>query len=195
MTRQKEIRLGFWVDKLTNSIENTISGEVFDTAITLLTQKDSKQIKKKHGAFDWHIELRQQDRQVYKLSAVQNPTIIQGLISLTDKGDHIFMDLIENAYFNKGKKKLYSGVAGNLVALGCKLSFERGYEGIVSFIAKTQLIEHYKQTLGAKLFAGNRMFIDTKEALTLVSKYFKDFDYGKFLRKWMRKTLSSKIVL
>ena len=83
------------------------------------------------------------------------------------------MNLIENASFNKGKKKLYKGVAGNLVAFACKTSFEKKYDGVVSFVAKTQLIEHYKQTLGAKLFAGNRMFIDTKESLMLVEKYFK----------------------
>lgn len=179
MAKQKETGLDFWVDKLTNSIENTISGEVFDTAVTLLTSKDSKQIKRKDWTFNWHAELKAQVRQVYKLTTVQNPDIIQGLISLTDKGDHIFMDLIESATFNKGKKKLYSGVAGNLVAYACKLSFGKGYDGVVSFIAKTQLIEHYRQTLGAKLFAGNRMFIDTPEALTLATKYFKDFDYGK----------------
>lgn len=86
---------------------------------------------------------------------------------------------IESAAFNKGKKKLYSGVAGNLVGYACKLAFERGYDGVVSFIAKTQLIEHYRQTLAAKLFAGNRMFIDTGEAFTLATKYFNDFDYGK----------------
>jgi hypothetical protein len=80
----------------------------------------------------------------------------------------------------KAGKSCNSGVAGNLVAYACKLSFERGYEGVVSFNAKTQLIEHYRQTLGAKLFAGNRMFIDTPEALTLVTRYFKDVDYGKF---------------
>ncbi len=60
-------------------------------------------------------------------------------------------------------------------AFACKLSFEKGYAGVVSFIAKTQLIPHYEQTLGAKLFGGNRMFIDTKEALILTTKYFKDF--------------------
>lgn len=85
------------------------------------------------------------------------------------------MDLIENAKFNKGRHKLYRGVAGNLVAFGCKMSFEKKYGGIVSFIAKTQLIKHYEQTLGAKLFSGNRMFIDTKEAFILTTKYFKDF--------------------
>lgn len=179
MAKQKETGLDFWVDKLTNSIENTISGEVFDTAVTLLTSKDGKQIKRKDWTFNWQGQLKAQDRQVYKLTTVENPDIIQGLISLTDKGDHIFMDLIESSTFNKGKKKLYSGVAGNLVAYACKLSFERGYDGVVSFVAKTQLIEHYRQTLGAKLFTGNRMFIDTPEALTLTTKYFKDFGYGK----------------
>ena len=180
MAKHNETRLDFWVDKLTNSIENTISGEVFDTAITLLTSKDIKQIKNKEWNFDWQFELRQQERKVYKLTTVQNPNIIQGLISITDKGDHIFMDLIESATFNKGRKKLYNGVAGNLVAFACKSSFECGYDGVVSFVAKTQLIGHYKQTLGATLFAGNRMFIDTREAIILVTKYFKDFDYGKF---------------
>lgn len=84
------------------------------------------------------------------------------------------MDLIESAKFNKGKSKLYKGVAGNLVAFACKLSFESGYDGVVSFIAKTQLIKHYEQTLGANLFGGNRMFIDTREAFILTTKYFKD---------------------
>ncbi len=180
MAKPNETRLDFWVDKLTNSIENTISGEVFDTVITLLPSKDgNKQIKRKDWIFNWQSEFKMPDRQVYKLTTVQNPDIIQGLISLTDKGDHIFMDLIESAVFNKGKKKLYTGVAGNLVAFACKFSFERSNEGVVSFYAKTQLIEHYRETLGAKQFAANRMFIDTPEALKLVSKYFKDFDYGK----------------
>lgn len=85
------------------------------------------------------------------------------------------MDLIESATFNKGKSKLYRGVAGNLVAFGCKMLFEKKYDGVVSFIAKTQLVEHYEQTLGAKFFSGNRMFIDTKEAFILTTKYFKDF--------------------
>ena len=85
------------------------------------------------------------------------------------------MDLIESAKFNKGKNKLYKAVSGNLVAFGCKISFEKKYDGVVSFMAKTQLVEHYEQTLGAKLFGGNRMFIDTKEAFILTTKYFKDF--------------------
>lgn len=148
---------------------------MFDTVIRQMNLPDIKQLKKTDWVFNWKAEVQDKSKQVFKLTTVNNPTVIQGLISLTDKGDHIFMDLIENAKFNKGKNKLYRGVAGNLVAFTCKLSFERKYEGVVSFIAKTQLIEHYEQTLGAKVFAGNRMFIDTREAVTLVTKYFKDF--------------------
>lgn len=175
MKKNKIIYLDFDVDKLTNSIENVISGEVFDTLVVKLNPADGKSIKKTEWTFNWNNELKDKSKQVYKLTTISNPTIIHGLISLTDKGDHIYMDLIESAKFNKGKNKLYRGVAGNLVAFGCKMSFEKKYDGIVSFIAKTQLIEHYEQTLGAKLFAGNRMFIDTKEAFILTTKYFKDF--------------------
>ncbi len=56
-----------------------------------------------------------------------------------------------------------------------KLSFEKKYEGVVSFIAKTQLIKHYQESLGAKLFSDNRMYIDSKEAYQLTKKYFKNF--------------------
>ena len=136
--------------------------------------------KNQIGFFDWHKELKDISKQVYKLTTINNPQIIHGLTSLTDKHDHIFMDLIENAKINKGKQKLYNGVAGNLVAFACKMAFELRYDGIVSFIAKTQLIDHYRNTLGAQLFGSNRMYIDTNPAHVLVTKYFKDFNYGEF---------------
>jgi hypothetical protein len=171
--KRKIIELDFEIDKLINSIENAISGEVFDTLVSQVT--DIKQVKKTEWAFNWLAEIKNNSKAVFKLTTISNPAIIHGLISLTDKGDHIFMDLIESAKFNKGKNKLYKGVAGNLIAFACKTSFEKGFDGVVSFIAKSQLIDHYTQSLGAKLFAGNRMFIDTNEALILTTKYFKNF--------------------
>ena len=108
------------------------------------------------------------------MTTLNNQKIIQGLISITDKGDHIFMDLIESAKFNKGKGKLYKGVAGNLVAFACRLSFQRGHEGNVSFLSKSQLIEHYERILGAFHFGGRIMIIETRAALKLIDKYFKN---------------------
>jgi hypothetical protein len=59
------------------------------------------------------------------------------------------MHLLESAPFNKGKTNAYAGVPGNLVAFACKLAFQRGHEGNVSFFSKTQLVQHYIDTLGA----------------------------------------------
>ena len=85
----------------------------------------------------------QPDRDVYKLTIVGNPHIIQGLVSITEREDHVYMHLIESAPFNLGKSKMYLGVPGNLIAFVCRLSFHRGFDGYVSFASKTQLIEHY----------------------------------------------------
>lgn len=82
------------------------------------------------------------------------------------------MHLIESAPFNIGKHKTYYGVPGNLVAYACRLSFQRGGEGYVSFIAKTKLIDHYISSLGAVRFGGNLMVINTEAALKLIDKYF-----------------------
>jgi hypothetical protein len=167
--------LGFVIDKLTNSIENVITGDNFPTEISVLTNQDLKTVSKKKGwLFDWKKEFKNPQRETYKLTIFHNPEIIQGLISVEVKSDHVYMHLVENAPFNKGKSKVYAGVAGNLVAFACRLSFQRGHEGNVSFISKTQLIEHYEKTLGAFHFGGRVMIIETKSALKLIDKYFKN---------------------
>ena len=103
---------------------------------------------------------------------MHNPQIVQGLISLEVKSDHVYMHLVESAPFNKEQTKMYSGVPGNLVAFACKLSFQRGHDGNVSFTSKTQLIEHYEKSLGAFHFGGRLMIIETQSALRLINKYF-----------------------
>ena len=173
MKKPKEAGLDFEIDKLTNSIENVLTGEVFDTEIIRVTAPSNKQIRKADWQFDWHKEVKDETKEVYKLTTANNPTIIQGLVSIEDKQDHIFMHLIESSAFNKGKGKVYLGIPGNLVAYACKISLEKGYEGFVAFDAKSALIEHYQQLLHATHFRGLRMFIETNAALMLVSRYFK----------------------
>ena len=174
MNKSKEYLQEFEIDKLTNSIENIITGDSFQTNITFLTKNDLKSITQKNGwAFNWKAELSQNKREVYKLTIVNNPTIIQGLVSLTIKPDHIFLNLLESAPFNIGQNKVYAGVPGNLIAFACKLSFGRGGEGFVSFQAKTKLIDHYVKTLGAMHAGGHLMVIDTLAAQKLIDKYFK----------------------
>lgn len=173
MKKKKQIGLDFVVDKLTNSIENVVTGDSFTTEISLISVSDLKNITKKNDwVFDWKKEFKQPERDVYKLTIINNQSIIQGLISSEIKSDHVYMHLVESAPFNKGKTKIYAGVPGNLVAFSCKLSFQRGHEGNVSFISKTQLVQHYIDTLGALHFGGRVMIIDTTAALKLLNKYF-----------------------
>lgn len=169
--------LSFVIDKLTNSIENRITGDSFKTSIIHLTSVDLKNVTKKIGwVFNWRIEFKAPQREVYKLTTLENPNIVQGLISLEIKADHIHIHLVESAPFNKGREKVYVGVPGNLVAFACRLSFQRGFEGNVSFISKSQLINHYIESLGAFHAGGRLMIIETKAALKLLDKYFKNTD-------------------
>ena len=175
MKTDENIGLDFIIDKLTNSIENVITGDSFSTDISILANNDLKTVSKKNGwLFNWRDEFKEPARDVFKLTIVNNPTIIQGLISLEVKTDHVYMHLVESSPFNKGKTKIYAGVPGNLVAFACKLSFQRGHEGNVSFLSKNQLVEHYEKTLGAFHFGGRIMIIETQAALRLINKYFKN---------------------
>lgn len=173
MKKLKKIGLDFEVDKLTNSIENVVTGDSFATEVSIVTLDDLKSITKKNKwQFDWKFEYKQPEREVYKLTIVNNQQITQGIISLEIKPDHVYMHLVESAPFNKGKSKVYAGVPGNLVAFACKLSFQRGHEGNVSFFSKTQLVQHYIDSLGAMHVGGRIMIIDTIAALKLIDKYF-----------------------
>ncbi len=173
MKKQQNKGLNFIIDKLTNSIQNIVTGDSFATDISLVTTADLKNvIKKNKWQFDWKFEYKQPQRDVYKLTIVNNQNVIQGLISLEIKSDHVYMHLVESAPFNKGKTKVYAGVPGNLVAFACKLSFQRGHEGNVSFFSKTQLVPHYIDSLGAIHIGGRIMIIDTNAALKLINKYF-----------------------
>jgi hypothetical protein len=173
--KQQKAGLNFIIDKLTNSVENIVTGDSFQTEVSLVSASDLKSVtKKSNWLFDWKFEHKQPEREVYKLTILGNPTVIQGLICIEVKSDHLYMHLVENAPFNKGKTKMYAGVAGNLVAFACRLSFQRGHEGNVSFLSKSQLIDHYEKTLGAIHFGGRVMIIETKAALKLIARYFKN---------------------
>jgi len=166
--------LDFEVDKLTKSIENVATGDSFVTEISAFKQSDTKFTTKSSGwLFDWKKELALSDREVYKLTIQNNPGILQGVVSFTLENDHVYMPLIESAPFNRGKNKVYLGVPGNLVAFGCRLSYQKGFGGFLSFHAKTKLIPHYHKTLGALPFSGQLMIIGPLQSEKLVSHYFK----------------------
>ena len=53
MKINRNLGLDFVIDKLTNSIENTQTGEVFDTVIVRLTKLNIKELKTAEWQFNW----------------------------------------------------------------------------------------------------------------------------------------------
>jgi len=147
--KEKTIHLDFVIEKLTDSILNTISGDSFQTEISRLTRTDLKTITKKNGwNFNWAQELDNNSREVFKLTITNNPNIIQGLLSFTIRPDHLYMNLLESAPFNLGHKKLYDGVPGNLVAYACKVSFQNGLRDSFRLQQKPNLLSITKKLWG-----------------------------------------------
>lgn len=170
-------RLSFYIDKITNSIEHATTGKKFDTQVLLLKSLDLKAIIKKDGwHFDWKAESKNKGRQLFKL-VIRGNDCIQGLLSFQPMENYIEMHLIEAAPHNYGSSKKYIGVPGNLVAFACKRSFELGFDGFVVFTAKTRLIQHYIDTLGAELIFKHRMRISGNASKNLVNLYFKNGGY------------------
>jgi len=169
------MKLSFEIDKITESIEFVKTNERFETIVSAVAKQDLKAVTKKNGwRFNWKQEFEQQQKQIYKLATEKEPSLIQGLVSLEirAKDKFIFMHLIENAPFNIGRNKLYHGVCANLVAYGCKLSVEQGFEGYLAFESKTTLIGHYEMALGATHIGGQKMIIDNASAASLIANYF-----------------------
>lgn len=171
--KYRKIEVSIEVDKLTNSIEDINTGKVYDTEFSHMRGINKGEIKKREWLFNWHEEIKYSNREIYKLTIKDNAKIIQGLISLSIDDKFVFIYLAESAKFNRGKDKIYRGVAGNMFAFACKRSMDLGFEGAVVFMAKTKLIEHYKYTLEAKLIGGQRMVIEGESAKKLINQYFK----------------------
>jgi len=173
------MRKDFFIDKITNSIDDARSGRSFETEILPVTAKDLEKILKKNGwQFNWRKEFELKERKLYKL-VLKEHSAIEGLISYQIEENYIEMHLIETAPHNFGASKKYVGVPANLVAYACKTSFDLDFDGYVAFTSKTQLIKHYIDTLGAELIFRNRMIISGKAAKKLVNSYYKDYFSGK----------------
>jgi len=167
------MELEFEIDKITESIESTETGESFDTLVLPVSKSDLLGVTKRNGwRFNWKLELAKNDRQVYKVVTEKEPDVIQGLVSFQYEEDHILMNLIENAPINVGKGKKYFGVAGNLIAYGCKLSLEAGFNGAVVFKSKTRMMGHYEKVLGAEHIGGQKMAFVNEVSKSYINKYF-----------------------
>ena len=91
MSNKIQIEQDFIIDKLTDSILNTISGDSFQTEVSRLTTNDLKNVTKTNGwNFDWKLEFKDLQKEVYKLTIVNNSSILQGLLSITIERSYLY---------------------------------------------------------------------------------------------------------
>lgn len=98
------------IDELTNSVIEVATGKSFSTSVkpTTIEELQSLEID---WQFDWIAEF---DRgEVFKLIVSKLGRQIHGLISLSPREDHIWINVVENHPENIGRRKKYAGVAPN----------------------------------------------------------------------------------
>ncbi len=136
------------IDVLASSVVHQATGQVFSTTIVSFARLNSRQRSDlTRWRFDWLAESKRSRRDVVALLA-EGSSAVQGLMSLEPAEGFVLVHLLESAPHNVGQNKLFRGVPGNLFAFACARSFALKFDGYVAFEAKTELIEHYRISLG-----------------------------------------------
>ena len=163
------------IDGLTRSIVEVATNVSLNT--TIAWWRDIKPARRKltGWSFDWKEEVKL-GRQVAGLF-IRRDVALQGLISMEPMSDHMLIHLVESAPHNVGRGKRYVGAPGNLFAFACLECKHAGFAAGLAFVAKSELIEHYKATLGAvQLGSSQRMIIESPAADRLIERYFLEHD-------------------
>ena len=87
---------------------------------------------------------------------------LEGLIEyeVIEKGNYVFMHLVEIAPHNRGHERRHMGVAGMLFAFAATEAFNAGFNGFVALVPKAKYYNYYQTKYGAKpIFGTDRLFL------------------------------------
>lgn len=172
--------INIFIDKLTDCLIKRDTEKIVNTSYSILERKLSdNDIATMHrngwsSNFNWK-EIQKEGFTIVQLYA-EDDERVQGLIAYKHHKEDLytFVPLVEAAPWNIGKTGEYIGVGGHLFAIACKASWDAGNEGFVMFEAKTDIAEHYMETLQAEILDYNvpiKMVLDTSAAAMLIHKY------------------------
>lgn len=155
-------------------IYDSETGLSIDSEIQII-EKKLLPLNKDGWNFNWRELHKIEGSLFYKISCIQTPKIVEGILMLTlFNGEMLFMNNIELAPKNIGTNRKYEKVAGCLLAYACRKSFEIGsgsYNGYLSFDSKTDLIELYQNKYDATLAMGNKMYFSPEAGKKLMKRY------------------------
>lgn len=155
---------------LQNAITLNSNGFKYDVTATSIDIPEIKKHKDQFG-FDF-VALKKKGLFVYKICRCNEEDILQGLVCFVPNMGILDCYNMEMNNFNKRGSSVYNGVGKCMVALCCKISFDLGFQGFITFEAKSKLVPYYER-LGAKRISYIRMAIDSGVAKKLVDIYFK----------------------
>ncbi len=153
-------------------LRHTGTGEYKDAEIGPVAEKDYDYMKSCGWfVFDWLAESRL-GFDVYKIYLKENEYDILGLLSLRDiKLElRIHVNLIEVSSQNIGEGKMYDRIAGSLLGFACQIAFEKSYDGFVSLVPKTELIDHYCRKYGFRQ-VGRNLALEGASSLAIIQNY------------------------
>ena len=153
-------------------IIDTATGEKLSVDIKPVEINDFKTLTKKRYFFDWKIESNQE---IYKLQ-LKGSSDILGLVSIEKIPEEwrIHIRLLSVSIENKGFKKKYDRIAGNLIAYIAKIAVrEFGDLACVSLRPKRQIAQHYINKYNMNI-TGMTLSIEVPEILDLINIYDKD---------------------
>ena len=164
------------IDELTPCLRRLSDNKIVSTTV--------ENIKPKKGQFkDWEFDWNEPFKNGYIIRGIkaENDERIQGMVAMMPHADAqaVYVDIVESAPFNNPHnknfvKKEYSGVGGHLFAEAVGQSMKYGFDGVVYFKSKSDLIEHYQKELGAQLYDEKErmMVIDERNAKELYERYY-----------------------
>ena len=147
------------------------TGRKIKATIKRLGQSEIKNLNSSNKfRFDWS----KAKGTIYGIRGKKSDDFV-GLISISEVPEEfrIHINLIESSIENKGKEKKFDKIPGCLIGFVCRMSFLKGYEGFVSLIPKTVLIDHYHSKYGF-VQIGNQMAVYLETSQAIIDKYLND---------------------
>jgi len=148
------------------------TGKKYKVEVLLVEKRDYKKITKARYFFNWKEE---QEQEVYKLQIV-GTTDILGLVSI-ERIPHewrIHIRLLTVSIENKGGKKQFENVVGNLLTFISKIAIKEYAElACVSLRPKSKITQHYIDKYGMNA-TGVTLSVELKEIIKLIESYDHD---------------------
>lgn len=177
----RQYELDVVIDEITPCLKDSQSNIYVDTDYKMIGHISSSTALQMQKYEKWNFNWSDPDLEDCSIYAlyVKDTKQTQGLIACREYKDqnqakgYIEVVLAEANPKNVGKGGRYKGVGAHLFSIASRLSLDLGYGGYVTFISKTDLVQHYIDELHAEVLFGSNMQLNTEASKRLVAIYDK----------------------